>query len=243
MLYAEEDIIRIRTITPLRVSESELKRRQERYNKLSPTSLQIDLVNLPDNPNVPTTLDNEAAIRASDHFVYEEAMRTDWSVYDAILLDCVLDPALDRLEQDAAIPAYGILKLAASFLASLGHSFAAVTRNQVIGDELQSRIEHYGLAPKFHQLIRLDLSFEDIADDRRWNTAIGGALDQLDGSDVRSVINGCSAVNVHPDDRHSAVVVDPTALALKLLGVATASHIGAHRAAVSLDVNQAHFHT
>jgi Asp/Glu/hydantoin racemase len=159
--------------------------------------------------------------------VYEEAVRTDPATYGAILLDCVLDPALDRLEQDAPVPVYGILKLSAGFLASLGHKFAAVTRNQVIGDELRARLEHYGLAGSFHRLIILDLSFDDIADDSRWNASILGALDQLEGSNVRSLINGCSAVDVHPDDRHSTAVVDPTALALTLLGVAASAQLAA----------------
>ncbi|MDX1523184.1 MAG: aspartate/glutamate racemase family protein [Anaerolineae bacterium] len=217
--------MRVRAITPLRVSDQELMRRQARYNKLSPANLHIDVVNLPAGPDVPTSLDTAAACRASDRYVYEEAMRTDPARYDAILLDCVLDPALDELERDAPVPTYGMLKLTAGFLISLGHEFAAVTRNQVIGDELQARLEHYGMADKFHRLIVLDLSFADITDDSRWNASIGGALDQLEGSNTRSLINGCSAVDVHRDEKHRAAVVDPTALALTLLGVAAETHL------------------
>lgn len=231
--------MKIKAITPIRVTEAELKRRQIRYQKLSPPSLQIDVVNLPQSPDVPATLGTVAACRASDHFVYAEAMQTDPAEYDAILLDCVLDPALDQLEQDAPVPVFGILKLTASFLASLGHRFAAVTRNQVIGDELQARLEHYGLVKKFHRLIILDLAFEDIADDNRWNASIGGALDQLEGSNVRSLINGCSAVEVHHDERHSAAVVDPTALALALLGVAAEAQL-AQKIEYALDHSTLH---
>lgn len=229
--------MRIKTITPLHVTEAELRRRQERYRKLSPASLQIDLVNLPPGPDVPTSLDTPAACRASDRYVYEEAMRTDPAEYDAILLDCVLDPALDQLEREAAVPAYGILKLSAGFLAALGHQFAAVTRNQVIGAELQARLEHYGLAGRFQRLIVLDLSFEDIADDSRWNAAIGGALDQLEGSNVRSLINGCSAVDVRPAEHYSASVVDPTALALNLLGLAADAGLATRKISYTLGVS------
>jgi Asp/Glu/hydantoin racemase len=201
------------------VTQAELRRRQERYRQLSPPALQIELVNLPDDPEVPRTLDTIEAIRASEHFVYQVAMETDPESYQAILLDCVLDPALDRLERDAALPAFGILKLSAGFLASLGHQFAAVTRNQVIGDELIARLKHYGLAERFERLIVLNLEYEDIADDERWNAAIGSALGQLRGTGIRSLINGCSAVNVQPKGQGIAVV-DPTALALRLLSVA-----------------------
>jgi Asp/Glu/hydantoin racemase len=235
IVLERERATRIKAITPLRVTEFELERRQARYQKLSPPSLQLDVVNLPPGPDVPTSLDTYAACRASDRFVYEAAMQTDPAEYEAILLDCVLDPALDQLEQDAPVPVFGILKLTAGFLASLGHEFAAVTRNQVIGDELQARLEHYGLADKFHRLIILDLTFEDIADDNRWNASIRGALGQLEGTNARSLINGCSAVDVHTDERHSAAVVDPTALALTLLGVAAEARILKRKIRYSLE--------
>ena len=112
--------MRIKAITPLRVTDAELERRQARYQKLSPPALQIDVVNLPPGSDVPTSLDTAAACRASDRYVYEEAMRTDPAKYDAILLDCVLDPALDQLEQDAPLPVFGILKFTAGVVAVVG---------------------------------------------------------------------------------------------------------------------------
>jgi len=115
-----------------------------------------------------------------------------------------------------------------------------MTRNQVIGDELQARLEHYGLVDRFHRLIILDLTFADIADDSRWNASISGALDQLEGSNVRSLINGCSAVDVYTDERHNAGVVDPTALALVLLGVAAEAHIATRKLKYALDHTTLH---
>ena len=210
---------RIKTIAPLHLTPEELARRQERYNRQAPPPLQMMMANLPADESVPRSLGDEAACRASDQYVYEEAMRTDASAFDAIFLDCVLDPSSETLERDAPLPVFSILKLSASYLASLGHRLAAVTRNKVIAEELEHKLTSYGLAESFHGTIVLDLSFEAVADDAKWNAALANAVDEAAGRGATALINGCSAVNVR-EKRSSIVVVDPTELALELVGMA-----------------------
>jgi allantoin racemase len=212
--------VRIKAITPIRVNESELARRQARYEALSPPEVEIELVNLPDRPGVPSRLDSERDIRASEELVTEEALRTDPARYDAVLPDCVLDPGLDRLERECPVPAFGILKLSAGFMVSLGHRFAAFTRNRSIGEELRGRLESYDLLSSFDRAAVLDLAFEDIANDEGWNEALREAGEQFAGSRTTAVINGCSAVELRPGSGNAIVVVDPTKLALSLLGLA-----------------------
>jgi Asp/Glu/hydantoin racemase len=211
--------VRIKAITPIRVGEAELARRQARYEALSPQGLRVELVDLPDHPDVPERLESAGDIRASEGFVIGEASRTDPARHDAVLPDCVLDPGLDRLERECPVPAFGILKLSAGLLVSLGHRFAAFTRNQPIGEELRDRLEAYGFLPHFDRVEVLDLAFEQIADDGGWNAALREAGERFIGSRTSAVINGCSAVEVRPASG-DAVVVDPTALALSSLGLA-----------------------
>ena len=212
--------MRIKAITPIRVGEAELARRQARYEALSPPGVKVELVNLPGRPGVPGRLDSAGDIRASEEFVIEEASRTDPARHDAVLPDCVLDPGLDRLESACPVPAFGILKLSAGFLVSLGHRFAAFTRNQPIGEELRERLETYGFLPHFDRVEVLDLAFEDIADDEGWNAALREAGKRFSGSHTTAVVNGCSAVELRPPPGNAAAVVDPTRLALSSLGLA-----------------------
>ena len=155
--------MRLKTITPLYVTPDELQRRQERYDRLAPAPLTMTMINLP--ANAPLTLGTEGACRASDAFVYKEAMQTKTETFDGIFLDCVLDPSSEELERDSALPVFSLLKLSATHLASLGHQLATVTRNGVIADELEHKIKSYGLADCFHGVIVLNLSYEDVADD------------------------------------------------------------------------------
>ncbi|ABG03332.1 hypothetical protein Rxyl_0356 [Rubrobacter xylanophilus DSM 9941] len=217
--------VRIRAITPIRVSEAELARRQARYESLSPPGVEVELANLPDRPGVPHRLDSARDIRFSEELVIEEALRTDPARHDAVLPDCVLDPGLDRLERESPVPAFGILKLSAGLLVSLGHRFAAFTRNRPIGEELRDRLEAYGFLPSFDRVEVLDLAFEAIADDEGWNEALRESGQRFSGSSTTAVINGCSAVELRPAG-NAVAVVDPTRLALSLLGLAAGEGLG-----------------
>ncbi len=207
--------MKIKAITPIRVGEAELLRRRKRYQSLSPPGVEIDLVDLPEE--APQSLESEEDIRDSERFVIEAAMNTKPSEHDAVLPDCVLDPGLDALERDCPVPAFGILKLASGFLRALGHRFASVTRNSPIGEELRRRLEVYGFTDSFERNVILDLSFDDIADDARWNAALEEAGAQFVASETTAIINGCSAVEVKVEGDVS--MVDPTALALRVLGI------------------------
>lgn len=234
--------MRIKAITPIRVSESELSRRQVRYEALSPPGIEIELFNLPDRPGVPSRLDSVPDIRASEELVIEEALKTDPACHDAVLPDCVLDPGLDRLEHECPVPASGILKLSAGFLAALGHRFAAFTRNRPIGEELRYRLESYGLLSHFDRVEVLDLAFEDISNDEGWNEALRKAGKQFAGSRTAAVINGCSAVELLPGSGNAVVVVDPTKLALSLLRLAADEGLAPEKDAVqhSLTASERH---
>ncbi|MGB3634978.1 MAG: aspartate/glutamate racemase family protein [Rubrobacteraceae bacterium] len=215
--------MRITAITPIRVGRSELTRRQARYDALSPPSVEVELIDLPDHPDVPRSLESDSDIRASERLVIEEATNLDPSRCDAILPDCVLDPGLDQLEAEASVPTFGILKLSAGFLLAAGHKFAAFTRNQAIGDELCGRLARYGYLPQFDRIAVLDLSFEDIANDEEWNKALREAGEQFLGSSTSAVINGCSAVELRPNSQDAVTIVDPTKLALLIIGLAADS--------------------
>jgi Asp/Glu/hydantoin racemase len=208
--------IRIRAITPIDVPEDEVVRRQERYDALSPPDVQVELFNLAGSP---PQLDSAAACRASERLAVAEALRTDPERYDAVMIDCVLDPGLEQLEQQAPLPALGMLKLCAGTLAAAGHRFGAVARNQPIADELAARVAALGHAAAFDRVAVLELSLEDIVDTARWNAVLSRAAAEFEGTPTSVLINGCSAVEVLPGQGHGVAIVDPTALALSVLGL------------------------
>lgn len=211
--------MRIRAITPIRVGDEELARRRERYRRLSPVGVTVELDNLSDGP---PRLETAEDITTSEDLVIADAQRTDPDHFDLVLPDCVLDPAVDSGET-TPVPVVGLLKLSASFLAAIGQRFSAVTRNEAIGQEVVNRVKRYGLEHAFAGCEVLDLDFEAISDEARWHESLRPVRERFAERGVGIVINGCSAVDVAAEEGLATVVVDPARLALDLLGVAVAS--------------------
>lgn len=215
--------MRLRAITPIVVPDDELVRRQKRYDELCPPGVTLHLDNLTTGPD---RLESEEQIRESERLVFEEAVRTDPDRFDGIFLDCVLDPALEDLQEASSLPVFGITRMVSTYLASMGLRMAAVARNQPIADELAARIGAAGWSDELDGVVVLDLSLEDIADTSRWNEAVAGAV-SVGELQTDAVINGCSAVEVRPTG--GPPVLDPTALALRLIGAGVDLFDGAGR--------------
>ena len=211
-------MLRVKSIAPLRLEPAELVRRQARYQRLGGDRLDITLVNL-DGDDAPGRMDTAGEIAASERLVAEEIVRTDPAQFDVILPDCVLDPGIADVAEPP-VPVAGILHLVAGHLASLGQRFAAVTRNQVIGDDLARKVAAYGLSDVLAGVHVLDVDFCFVSDHAGWSQAMRPLQATLEAAGTGTLFNGCSAVDLDSDRLGAVSVVDPTALALRLLAVA-----------------------
>lgn len=214
--------MKIRAITPIRVTEEEVARRQDRYNRLAPNGWQIAVENTGDD--APRQLGSTEDLRRSEQAGVRAAKLGAGAGVDAVMPDCVLDPGLGELTQAVPQRVLGITRLSAGFLAALGVRFGVITRNQVIADEYSATIQRYGLGDAFAGAYVLDLGVDDIADTKLWSTRveIAAGLARADG--VTVLINGCSAVEV-TDAGGGVVVVDPTALALQVLALGASTGV------------------
>jgi Asp/Glu/hydantoin racemase len=202
--------VRIHAVTPIHVTADELGRRQARYDALCPPGLHVELHDI--GPAAPRALDTAEQVRESERLVVE-ALTAAPAGYDVLLPDCVLDPGVDRLQ--GRLPVVGILRLSLGWQVLTGRRAGAVARNKAIADELTDKVAAYGWSGSFTGVRVLDLDVHAIADAQRWDDAVGGALAALEADGAAAVINGCSAVDV--PDRPGLPVVDPTALALRVL--------------------------
>lgn len=207
--------MRIRSMTPIRVSPEELQRRQARYDRILPEGWSLTLENMPSSDQSPDQLGTPQQIRDSEGVVLAAASGSDTDRFDAFLPDCVLDPAVPELDTAAGVAVLGITRTTAHFLAALGRRFGVITRNDVIGDEYRAVIERYGLADCFDDVYVLGLSVEDIANDALWNESIERVALEAAGRGTTILINGCSAVEVTVAGG-SVRIVDPTALAFRV---------------------------
>ncbi|MCA1186932.1 MULTISPECIES: aspartate/glutamate racemase family protein [unclassified Saccharopolyspora] len=207
----------VHAVTPIVVGPREVARRQARYDALSPAGVRVVLSDLPSGG--PRALESAADVRRSTELVAESLAAAPEC--DAVLPDCVLDPAVPA---DGGLlggrPALGLLRLAVGAAVAAGHRIGAVTRNAAIAAELRHRIDDYGWSNSFAEVAVLDLAVEDITDPARWSAAMRDPLAAFAAAGVTAVINGCSAVDTeqHPD---APVVLDPIRTALAVLGALT----------------------
>jgi Asp/Glu/hydantoin racemase len=206
--------MRIFSITPIHVPDDELQRRQRRYDQISPPGLTVELHDIGDH--APRALETPEDMRESERCVVA-ALRDAGPGYDALLPDCVLDPGVAELHGRLAVPVFGILRLTVGYAAATGRTAGGVTRNQAIADEFAAVATAYGFAGSLGPVSVLDLDLDAIADDARWVEALGKAVDGLADGGAHLVVNGCSAVDLDGADPYRVPVVDPTALALRLL--------------------------
>ncbi|AJW43175.1 hypothetical protein NY08_5181 [Rhodococcus sp. B7740] len=204
--------------TPIDVDAAELQRRQGRYDHLSPAGITVELRNI--GSDAPSALDTERDVRRSEEVLSAAFGSVHDTEADGFLPDCVLDPCAE--EADSFIrPLYGLTRLTASFYASQGHRIGALARNDVIAAEMDRRLAFYGVVAEATQV--LGLGVHDIADTGAWGRAVSEHARKLR---CTIAINACSAVDL-VDPPASPQVVDPTATALRLLGLRSELQVSA----------------
>jgi allantoin racemase len=206
--------MRIYATTPLYVGAEELARRQQRYDHISPAGLSVELHDLPED--APTQLDDAGDIARSDEFVHR-ALAAAPDGFDALLADCVLDPAVARLQGELDRPVIGVLRLNLSHAAALGAPMGAVVRNEAIAAEMRRVAEVYGWSGWLTDVEVLDLPFDAVTEGPDWQASLDGAAATLSQRGVRSLLNGCSAIDVDAEHPSAVPVVDPVARALALV--------------------------
>ncbi len=211
-------MLRVKAIAPLRLDDEEMVRRQLRYSALAGPEMEIVLFNL-EGDNAPLRFDSFEEIDASERLTWEEISRTSPDRFDVVLPDCVLDPGLEKAAE-APVPAYGILRLAAGNLYSLGRPYAAVTRNDVIGQVLEEKVAGYGFSSVLVGREVLDIAFCFVSEGSGWNEAMAPIARKLADRGVTALLNGCSAVDIENRTLEGVAVIDPTEMALSVLGLA-----------------------
>ena len=203
--------MKVLSITPIHVTEEELKRRQARYERLAPAGITVELRNLSEQSL--NALEKDSDVRASDFALLADASEINLEIGEVLLPDCILDPGF---RQNASATTIGMLESVMGHLVAAGGKVGAVTRNESIGNELVRRVGEYGFADHFVDLEVLNLSFDAINDEEHWHRALKIAVDSLAAKGATVVINGCSAVNVD-QSQLSIPVVDPAELVLKII--------------------------
>lgn len=141
--------------------------------------------------------------------------------YDAVILACFSDPALDAAKEISEIPVIGIEESTMHVAAMLGHKFSVTTGgpNRVPTRELHAR--KHGLESRFASALVMNMPVAemDANPDKAKARILEVAREAVreDGTEV--IILGCAGLSGYAEDLErelGVVVLDPSAVALKI---------------------------
>jgi len=151
----------------------------------------------------------------------EQVRRANKEGYDAVILACFSDPALDAAKEISEIPVIGIEEATMHIATMLGHKFSITTafRNRVPTRDLHARLR--GVESAFASTLVLDMSVLEMdANPAKAKARILELARQAVEKDgVEVIILGCAGLAGYAQDVErelGIVVLDPTSVALKI---------------------------
>lgn len=196
---------RVKIISPIKIDEADLRRRQIRYSEYAGSDTQISVFNLSEGPS---TLDTAGDILFCEHAVFQEGMRTNPSDFDAILIDCVFDPALIALREQCPVPTFGPMKATLPMVMQIASNFSYIARAERQTLWLAETAARYGYKPYMASAQFLGISYEQSRNPQTFDEAM-----------MRELRHGIQ------DNGAEAIVMGSTTMALSEQVTKTASGI------------------
>lgn len=132
---------RVKIISPIRIDEADLQRRQSRYEHQAGPRTQIEVFNLVEGPVALNTLGD---MLFCEYAVFQEGVKTDPDDFDAILVDCVFDPAVDAIREHTGLPTFGPMRTTLPLVPLVALNFSIVSRSEKQCDMIAELVERYG---------------------------------------------------------------------------------------------------
>jgi len=147
---------RVKIISPISIDQADLERRQARYGQAAGSDTQIEVCNLPEGP---TALLCVADMVACEHAVFQAGAGIRADECDAILIDCVFDPAVDSIQKHTGVPTFGPMRTTLSLVHLVAQNFAIISRTESQCEMMADVIRRYGYGSSLVATRSLDLTY------------------------------------------------------------------------------------
>ena len=183
---------RVKIITPIQVDEADLQRRRQRYGERAAPDTRIEVVGLSDGP---TALETPGDMLFSEHAVFQEGAKTQADEADAILIDCIFDPAVKALQKHLDIPVFGPLRTSLPLVSMVAPNFAIVARGSQHGEIFTDIVTRYGYRDRLASIRTLDLTYAHGRQAALFDDAMRSRLKQVVEEDhARAVVLGSTTM-------------------------------------------------
>ncbi len=208
---------RVHILSPLKATETDLERRQQRYAEHAREGTVVTVRNLTAGP---PALNTGGDILVSAAAIFRENVGLNRAVTDAILIDCVFDPAVDELAEATGLPVFGPTRTTLPIIDLVSPDFAIVARSQRQCEILADLVDREGYGDRLVSVRALDISYEQAQDPAVFNRVMVARLRQVAREDmVGAILLGSTTMAQTPEMREAAGVplFMPGMVALRLI--------------------------
>ena len=182
-------------------------------------------------PETVVTVENPTHGPASIESAYDEVLagpeimelvrKANAERYNAIVLACFADPALDAAREISDIPVIGIEEATLHIAAMLGHKFSILTSSErrVSTRELHVRLRNVEDAFASAPVLAMSVLEMDADPEKAKARSVELARRAIEEDGAEVIILGCAGLAGYAEEiarRTGAIVLDPTAVAFKI---------------------------
>lgn len=185
---------RVKIISPIKIDEADLRRRRMRYGEYAGPDTQIEVFNLADGP---TTLDTRGDMLFCEHAVFKEGLDTKPEDFDAILIDCVFDPALDALREECPVPAFGPMRITLPLVMQVAKRFSYVARAERQTQWLVELANRYDYGEWLVSARALGITYQESRNPTTFDNAMSHQLEQVINHDgAEAIVMGSTTMAI-----------------------------------------------
>lgn len=176
---------RVKILSPLTATDADLARRQQRYGEQARPGTQLLVENLHGGP---AALNTSGDVLASAAAIYQQGQGTKADDYDAILIDCVFDPAVTELREATGLPTFGPTRVTLPMIALVADTFSIIARTSRQCELLAETVTDYGYGDQICSLRALEISYEAAKQPDIFNRIMLERLEEAIGDDGAQAI-------------------------------------------------------
>jgi allantoin racemase len=148
----------VKILSPLKATGDDLARRQRRYADHAGPHTRVQVDNLEGGP---VALNSSGDVLASAAAIYRQALQTSPADWQAILIDCVFDPAVQEIREETGIPTFGPTRLTLPLIPLVAGNFSIIARTQRQCQLLAELVQKEGYGDALQSLRALDVSYKE----------------------------------------------------------------------------------
>ena len=194
--------LRIKIISPLKATETDLARRQQRYGDHARPDTAVTVLNLAGGPQA---LNSSGDILASAAAIFQRGSTITKSDCDAILIDCVFDPAVLELHEETGIPTFGPTRTTLPLINFVASNFSIIARSHRQCELLAELVEREGFGDQLQSVRALDISYEEAKEAEIFSRVMLSKLETAVAQDgAMAIMFGSTTMALTPEMRKKA---------------------------------------